>query len=278
MDQKVITDLLPSKQLKKIIHETKHKFSLWELWIIAENYSKTFDEKIKNLQYITAHFADAEQKETAQQIISKQKSELNKMMLEEDGTVYLVEIQEDVNSYNEHYICKNYEAAYKTVKKFKKEYKIVFTEFSIISISKWQVFDRNIDFENDELGVITLTENLKIQSANYWAFHNNFTFSPETQIFYPEILLPYSPVKYKNSYGINYGLQINTFRNDEYDDAYVIDINSESTNKEDLRNFENAHHHIPIPEMEQISVDELPDKERSNYCRMVSYLKNKNYI
>lgn len=279
MNQKIITDLLPSNQLKCIISQTNHEFSIIELLIITNIYSKTYDDRINKLEYLVDNCENQQEKELIQDVIKNRKESFEKMITPEGGTVYFVEIEIDADSYTEKYICKNYETALKTVQHFSKEYEVQFTDYSYICIKKCTVFDDAVDFYNDELGEILLTKDLEVESAEYWSIKNPEDITDcENRVLYPKFLKELSPVKFINHSGIHYGLQIDSFRDDEYDDAYVIYLNSKSVNCSDLSNFQNAHDHIPIPLIEQITVDELPQKEKSNYFRLIDYLKTENII
>ena len=77
---------------------------------------------------------------------------------------------------------------------------------------------------------------------------------------------------------MQYGLQIKAFRDGKDDDAYVIYLDSESFHSEDLSDFVNAHCHVPIPRLEQIDPERLPEKERENYTRLVDYLRDRRLI
>lgn len=279
MNQKIITDLLPSNQLKDVILQTNHKFSIRELLIITNIYSKTYDDRISKLEYLAANCENQQEKAFIQDIIENRKESFEKMITPEEGTVYFVEIEENYNSYTEKYICKNYETALKTVQHFSKEYNVQFNDYSYICIKKCAVFDDVVDFDNDELGEILLTKDFEVENAEYWSIANIEDISDcENRVIYPKILKNFSPVKFINHSGLHYGLQLDSFRDNEYDDAYVIYLNSKSVNCSDLSNFESAYEEIPIPKIEQITVDELPQKEKSNYFRLIDYLKNENFI
>lgn len=139
MNQKIITDLLPSNQLKCIISQTNHEFSIIELLIITNIYSKTYDDRINKLEYLVDNCENQQEKELIQDVIKNRKESFEKMITPEEGTVYFVEIEIDADSYTEKYICKNYETALKTVQHFSKEYEVQFTDYSYICIKKCTV-------------------------------------------------------------------------------------------------------------------------------------------
>ena len=281
MNQKIITDLLPSEQLKNKIKETDHRFTEHELVLIAEEYAETINDKLEKLLYLADNLTDEEERKFARERATKIEDDLNTFAKREPHTVYQVEIEDKPDAYRETYICKDYHTALITIAKFCAEYEVTLGEFSHVCIKKRAVFADSPDFENDELGGVFLNEKLLPTFVwNSWLTRDEDYSEPviiETAK-YPNFLKPYSPVKFKDYNGYRYGLQIENFRNDEYDDAFVIYLDSELFDRESLEGYENSHTHIPLPKVTELELKDLPDKERENCERLIAYLKTRDII
>ena len=281
MDQTLITGLLPSRQLKDAIRAAAHRFTDRELVQIAEQYAPTRKQRVSALEYIAAHSTDTRAKELAERLLSYHRDAMERMLSQEPDTVYVAEIREKPDSYLEHYPCRSFNAAMAVIHGFCEEYAVVLSDQSTVEIKKYRVLGEEDDFDDFELGEICLNKDLEIASADYWPLEENHFFNPDGTvdfIHFPDVLAPYGPVAFSDFRGRQYGMQVKAFRESEDDDAYVIYLDSESVDAEDLSQFGNAHSHVPIPRIEQIELHRLPEKERSNYLRLESYLKGRGLI
>lgn len=281
MNQKIITDLLPSMELKNKIKETDHKFTEYELVLIAEEYAETVNDKLEKLLYLAENLVEEEEREFARERAKKIENDLNTFAKREPHTVYQVEIEDKPDAYRETYICKDYRTALITIAKYCAEYEVTLDEFSHICIKKRTVFASNTDFENDELGGVFLNEKL-LPTFVWTGWQTKDEDYSEPVIIetpkYPNFLKPYSPVKFKDYYGYHYGLQIEKFREDEHDDAFVIYLDTGLYNRESLEDFENSHTHVSIPDIVQVELEDLPDNERKNCEKLIAYLKAQDLI
>lgn len=282
MNQKIITDLLTSEDLKNKIEETNHKFTEHELVLIAEDYAETINDKLEKLLYLAENLTEEDERNFARERAKKIEDDLHSFAKRELHTVYQVEIEDKPDAYRETYICKDYPTALITIAKFCAEYEVTFNEFSHIQIRKRAVFADSPDFDNDELGGVLLNENLLPTFVwNKWPPENDEDYSEPIIIEtakYPNFLKPYSPVKFKDYYGYRYGLQIEKLRDDEYDDAFVIFLDTEQYDSESLEDFDYPHIHIPIPKVVQLELKDLPDKEQKNCEKLIAYLKSEQLI
>lgn len=281
MEQTIITDLLPSQQLKEAIRTTGHRFSDRELVLIAEQYAPTRKQRVNALEYIAVHCTDPREKQLAERLLCYHRDALERMLSPEPDTVYAAELRKHPDSYTEHYLCRSFEAAMRAIRGFCGEYTVVFNDLSSIEIKKYRILDEASAFAECELGEIRLTKDLEIASADYWPLEENHFINADGTvdfIRFPDILAPYSPVAFTDFQGRQYGMQVKAFRESDDDDAYVIYLDSESVNAEALSSFGNAHCHVPIPRVEQIDPEQLPEKERANYLRLAEYLKSRQLI
>ena len=281
MDQTIITDLLPSQQLKDAIRATDHRFTGRELVLMAEQYAPTRKQRLNALENIVAQCADSGVVKLAERLLDYHRDALEQMLLPEPDTVYIAEIREHPDSFLEHYPCRSFQAALHVIHGFCEEYAVALDDYSTVEIKKCRVLREDDDFDQFELGEISITKDLEIASADYWSLETNHFICPDGTmdfIRFPDILAPYGPVIFKNWRGRQYGMQVKSFRESDEDDAFVIYLDSESVNSEDLSNFGNAHCHVPIPRIEQIQPEQLPEKERANYFRLVEYLKSRSLI
>ena len=286
MDQKRFVELLPSAQMKAIIAETGHTFHERELIVITERYAGTFSQRQSLLKILAEQCYEQQDRELAQMLHRQHARDIEYITRKDPDTAYYVEITSDEDSATEHILCESFDAALNAVKRFKKEFEVDFTDESEIRIEKETLFDETVDFEKQMLGCAWLTKDLEVGSAeNYtddcdrieiWELYDS---ESRNNVRYPEILKdPCSPVRFPVRFGSAYGMQIGCFRCNEYDDAYVIRLDSPSVNSDDLTNFHNAHCHISIPTLDQIAPEELPEPERENYIRLEAYLKQNGMI
>ena len=282
MNQKIITNLLPSQELKNKIKETNHKFTEHELVLIAEEYAETINDKLEKLLYLAENLTEEEERKFARERANKIEGDFNSFAKREPHTVYQVEIEAEPDDYRETYICRDYHTALITIAKFCAEYDVSLDDFSHICIKKRAVFADIPDFDNDELGGVLLNENLLPTFVwNKWPPENDEDYSEPIIIEtpkYPNFLKPYSPVKFKDYHGYRYGLQIGKLRNDEYDDAYVVFLDTEDYDSESPDNFDYPHTHIPLPKVVELELEDLPDKELKNCERLITYLKTRDII
>lgn len=277
MNQKIITNLLPSEELKNKIEELNYKFSEHELILIAEEYSETINDKLENLLFLSKNLIDKDEQKFAKLRADKIEAALNKFAESEENTVYFVEIKDSPDACADTYICKDYHSAIVTIALYQKEFEVSFNEFSYIKIAKKQIISDKVDLLKDESGIVTLNKNLYPDSVWYESIPDDFLVDI-SQINFPNILKPYSPVKFKDYYGWSYGLQINKFRETANDDAFVIRLTEALLEKDNISSFGNYHTHISIPRLIQLNEEALPEKEREYYNVLISYLKDENII
>ncbi len=281
MEQSIITELLPSRQLKDAIRSTGHRFTERELVLMAEQYAPTRKHRVNALEYIAAQATDSRAKQLAERLLTYHRDALERMLSPEPDTVYVAEIREQPDSYLEHYPCRSFHAAMAVIHGFCEEYAVVLSESSTVEIKKYRVLDEGDDLDDFELGEISLTKDLEIASADYWPLEENHFINADgtlDSIHYPDVLAPYSAVSFSDFRGLQYGMQVKAFRESDDDDAYVIYLDSDSINAQDLSNFGNAHSHVPIPMIQQIEPEQLPETERANYFRLAAYLKGRELI
>ncbi len=286
MDQKRFVELLPSVQLKARIAETGFLFRERELIVIAERYARKFAQRQTLLDILTEQCCERQNRDLARALYRQHAQDMESITHRDPGTAYYVEITPDEDSATEHILCASFDAALRAVRKFRTEFEVEFSDASEIRIEKESLFDGTVDFEKQMLGCAWLTEGLEVGSAESYADDGDrieiwdlYDSESENNVRYPEILKePCSPVRFPARFGYAYGMQIGRFRCNEYDDAYVIRLDSSSVNSDDLTNFHNAHCHIPIPTLDQIPPEELPEPERANYFRLEAYFKQNGMI
>ena len=281
MDQTPITDLLPSARLREAIRDTGHRFTDRELLLMAEQYAATRKQRVNALEYIAACCADPRVREKVEDRLAYHRDAMERMLSPEKDTVYAAEIRTEPDAYNEHYLCKTYAAALRAIRGFCEEYTVALRDNSSVEVKKYRILDENDDFAECELGEICLTKDLEIASADYWPLEEGHGVTDDGTlacIRFPDVLAPYSPVAFTDWQGKQYGLQVKSLREGDDDDAYVIYLDAESVNAQDLSGFGNAHCHVAIPLVEEIPPEQLPEKERANYFRLAAYLKDRGII
>ena len=281
MEQSRIAAFLPSQQLRDAIRDTAHRFTDRELVMIAEQYAPTRKDRMDALETIAEQTNDPETRKLAERLLTYHREALERIQFQEPDTVYVAEIREKPNSYLEHYPCRSYPAAMRVIGGFCKEYAVALNGSSTVEIKKYRVLSEEDDFDECELGEVCLNKDLEIISADYWSLEKNHFINADGSaafIHFPDVLAPYSAVAFQGFRGMQYGLQIKAFRDSKDDDAYVIYLDFEPVNSEDLSDFVSAHCHVPIPRLEQIDPQRLPEKERENYARLVAYLTDRGLI
>ena len=286
-----IIDLLPSKDLKAKIKETKHQFTESELLQIIYNYAPTFDEKLSMLaQFSTV--ASPEIAALANAYIEYEQKNYNKFAEETAGFVYELHIKEDSTSPDVSYLCSSYKAALACIDLFYEEYAFIGskeTEKTKYRIKKRKIFFEENTFEEDAYAECVLGRNkviLKVSDLQDDTTSCELeTLCSECKEICPyrcdELRFPcfahdYAIIKYLDQEEIEqFGVALFWDGNCDglREELYVIPLDSPPIREHRFSNNFYAHQHIPLPLATLAELDDLGEDMKKNYLAFVAWLK-----
>lgn len=119
--QRRIVSLIPSTSLKNRIKLTNHRFSDADLLSIAYRYAPDFDARIELLQMLEQHFT-GELRDYTSRLIQVQRQMLEVFGEPTENAVFELHIKDTPDAYDERYLCKSFDAAFRIIPLFFKEY------------------------------------------------------------------------------------------------------------------------------------------------------------
>lgn len=300
-----IIELLPSGTLKNKIAETGYKFTETELIYIIYSFAKTFDERNEMLRGF-AKSASAEAAKNALFLADRQ-DEIYKDFCENgDGYIYELRIREEEYC-EERFICASYEAALKYIDLYYDEYAsigVTETEKSCYHIVKRRIYSgkESEGFSADGVAECILGAGKKVLSVDDTrpfckTADDDETACPDCELFCPaktdDMAFPcfvkdgdiirYTDTVYGNKeiderFGerheeVHYGI-VRAWGSEPLDYIYTFPFDSAaiSEHKYDDDALFHAHDHIYAPLAEVVSVDELDEKMKEDYCAYMEHL------
>ena len=118
-----IIKLLPSQTLKDYLKTSKFRFSEKDLLKFVEDYSPTFETKLKLLEEAAEVFTDKSVVKHARKLLEYHKKSFDEYMTASNDAVYEVEIFCNPDDREETYILKTFDDAIVLIKKYLKYYR-----------------------------------------------------------------------------------------------------------------------------------------------------------
>ena len=277
-----LIELFPSQSLRSAIKSSGYRLSGMQLITAAYQYAPDYYTRLALLEELIPGL-DGELHAYCERLVEGQKSNLAEFTKACPGTVFELMIKTDPDAYEERYLASSYEAALALIPKFYEEYECDETDSARYEITKRRVLDGS-EFSEDELGSMELLKGGRILSvdlegryreaegcdglcnncengcAKYAVFHFPVFVRTGDAVSFTE----YSG---KKRFGI-----IGGTADDECDYAYVLPLDSSVILCRDFENLFDCHEHIPVPLVERIEANELPDEYRESYIAVKNYL------
>lgn len=277
----MITSRFWSETLKQEIAARKFLFSPEALMAIAYKYTKSYTEKLRLLVLFAEHVPEVA--EHASLVIRWLEGCFEKLKAPAPGMVF--EIQFDDDGDEEHYICADFDTCLEKIDRFYEHYDwLRESEKSRYTVLKRRLLHTGDDLSSYDEGSCVIGPGKEIvyvstgMTCEYGDCDGECEDCPHPCADNREDLIPsfipdLSAVRYRDfADEICFGCII-TDGSDGWDD-YIIPLDS-SMFEEGLDEYRHSlhHEHVPIPDVEQISPDALPEPMRCNYETFVAFWK-----
>lgn len=273
--QEEILSCVWSDDLKNYIKEHNYIFSSTELLSIAYHFAPTYNERLRLLQLLVDYAPDVS--EFAIQCIRFQNDCLEQFFQHGDNEVYELRIKDDPDAYEERYLCANYQTALDMIDGFYREYDFAPEKDTVrYVITKRKVLQSTDVFQEDELQECELGPGKVLISAEIWRDENDPKKEIE-DVEFPSFIPHLSAVRYrKGDSSICRGVCLagGTFPSDS---CYVIPLDDKLLKSRDHEKHlgYHWHEHIPGPNIEVLTVEDLTDEEKSDYFAFVQFWKKR---
>ena len=261
------------------VKKSKYTFSDTDLAYMAYHFTRNLDDRVDLLKQIYELTDDNNLKDMINKAINGIKEEYSNFIKPEENAIFEACIKETPSSWEERYLCKTYEGALKRISLFFEFYRI-----AIQNDSSWFYINKRIakdcntveEFIEDEIGSMTLLKGLVIQDVKYYPTREEKDKNSDEygflniEIKYPEILNNFDIVKYNRGGEVNFAINIINF---SINDLYLIPLDEDYYDEEDLEFIWDSHLHTELPLIEKISYDQLSEKLKINYDKIVNHIQ-----
>lgn len=273
--QQQIIGTLWSKDLKKYVTENNYSFSESELLYIAYSFPRNHDERLQLLQLLEEH-ASQETAALATKCIRFLSKCFKKFCQHTGNEVYELRIKETPKSYEERYLCADHRTALDMIDKFYRHYDFTSeNETTRYVIAKRTVYqptdDFRDDYEDDSWQECIYGPGKVLLSVSTWGHRGNPERNME-EVLFPDFVPHLSPVRYLSNGQILRGVNL-SIDGLPSETCYIIPFDGEMLQSRDHEKYwdNHWHMHIPGPEVEILSPDELTDQERDDYDAFVEF-------
>ncbi|MBR2048318.1 MAG: hypothetical protein IJ960_06935 [Oscillospiraceae bacterium] len=284
--QKEITACLWSDGLRNAIEEKKYTFTEVDLLGIAFHFAPSFEERLRLLKLLEDYAPSVSAH--AARCIDWQNRSLEAFRSNGEGEIYELRIKNEPDAYEERYLCATFDAALEMIDGFWQEY-----DFSSeLKQTRYVIEKRHIlrtgePFQEDSLGecilsagkVLVSVDGLRDESENGSCPHDcsdcAISCVANIEVSFPAFLPERTPVRwYAPDGSVKYGVHLNFHHAKEMDFCYIIPFDTELLTGRAYEQHWGGHwhEHILCPYVEEVPVDELPEKLRENYFGFCAWL------
>ena len=273
--QEEILSCIWSTDLKNYIKEHDYIFTSTELLSIAYHFAPTYNERLHLLQLLADYAPDVS--EFAAQCIRFQNECLEQFCQHGENEVYELHIKDDPDAYEERYLCASYQTVLDMIDGFYMKYDFAPEKDTVrYVISKRKVLQSTDAFQEDVLQECELGAGKILISAEIWCEENDPKHKIK-DVEFPNFIPHLSAVRYKkgdNSICRGVCLAGNNFPSDS---CYVIPLDDDLLKSRDHEKHlgNHWHEHIPGPNIEVLPIDDLTEKEKSDYFAFVRFWKKR---
>ncbi len=302
--EKIINNI-PSKDLKKCIITTKHKFDDIELVKMAYDFSTTYYERLNNLNDLLLIIKDAKIINLINDLLNIEGKKLEYIKKQEENSFYDVLVYENPSIYDaSHYAFKTFLEANDFIKTYidtltkdgegfyedeNIKYQICKRFFNNYSINDFEYSTDEVGYAEYIKGGILFDVSLNIEIENELCNQNcdggcyecnnicNNNLLLDLAIKYPPFLKKYDLIKYKNYYKKStYGIILMEQRNDD-SSVYCIPLNMGFFSENEFKECHVIHEHIEVAKAELVNINELTQYQKDLYKNLVIFFKKENY-
>jgi len=280
-----IISMIPSSSLKEAIKAAEFHLSNEGMLVTAFRYAPDFNSRLEILKELEQG-TSGELKAYIARLIDTQYRMYEEFLSDSDGSIFEVHIKTAPDSYDERYLCSTYRSAIEIIPLFLQEYSCtpnISTRYTIVKRCFFSA-ENGGAFSEDELGEIVLLPDLSVFSVNLYKYEHyaeecngqcincNRCCVSCYELLFPNFTNHGDVVSFSENisgtkeYGIVYH-----FGAQQDSDCYIIPIDSYVVRYRDFENIHNSHRHIPLPTVEKITVNELPDSLKEDYIACKAY-------
>jgi len=272
-----------SEGLKKHIHETGFLFSPEDLLAVIYQHIDDFEERMEYLQLMADHVPEAA--EHARQIIAWERRRLEDFRRLNPGEVFELRVTDEPGGETVNFLCGDFGTAVTLIDRYYEWFDwLEETERSRCSIVRRRLLTANEESYDDELGSCDLLPGKRIERVWYggkselpdctgdcFACSQGCIHNQEAE--YPNYLPDNSPVRYRLPDGtVHFGVTLKQMSAESL--VYIIPLHETMIANRDYSQFCvcHKHEHIPFPDVDAVSREELPGDQRENLEAFLGFL------
>ena len=282
--QNRIVDTFWSEGLKNHIRKTGYVFPAEDLLAVIYQHIHDFEERQKYYSLLMDHVPEVSAH--AAQVAAWERQCLADFRNPNPGEVYELRVTDEPGGEEARLLCADFDTALALIDRYYEHYDwLTETEQSRYSIYRRKLLTANARKCDDELGSCDLFPGKRIERVWYgpkselpdcmdecYRCHQNCVQNQEGE--YPNFLLDRSPVRYRLPNGaVHFGVTLNQMTVESL--IYIIPLHETMIANRDYSEFCvcHEHEHIPFPDVDAASREELPADTRDNLDAFLAFLK-----
>ena len=282
--QNRIVDTFWSEGLKNHIRKTSYVFPAEDLLTVIYQHIHDFEERQKYYTLLMDHVPEVSAH--AAQVAAWELQCLADFRNPNPGEVYELRVTDEPGGEEARLLCVDFDTALALIDRYYEHYDwLTETERSRYSIYRRKLLTAKEHKCDDELGSCDLLPGKRIERVWYgpkselpdcmdecYRCHQNCVQNQEAE--YPNFLPDRSPVRYRLPNGaVHFGLTLNQMTVESL--IYIIPLHESMIANRDYSQFCicHEHEHIPFPDVDAASREELPDDMRDNLDAFLAFLK-----
>ncbi len=281
-----IVSIIPSETLKREIKAADYRLPEADLLTISFRYAADFDTRIQLLRKLENLFS-GELKAYTARLINVQLQMLDDFMQPADDAVFELRIREAPDIYEERYLCRSYTAALQMISLFYEEYAGISaeTDDSWYRIDKRRILSEDAAFSEDTLGTLILLPGKRVYSVDVFSSYEHMAETCDGKCLhcarycvlckeplFPAFIRNGDPVKCTELHGKTFFGIACQFDDSPCSDCYVIPLDSNPIRCHDYANIHDFHMHFPLPQVERLEADDIPEELREDYWSVREFL------
>lgn len=272
-----------SDGLKKHIREMGYVFPAEDLLTIIYQHIQDFEERQKYYRLLIDHVPEVAVH--AAQVANWELQCLTEFRTPGHGEVYELRASDEPGGEETNFLCADFDTAVKLIDRYYEWFdQITETDQSRYSIHRRKLLSADSSDYNDDLGSCDLLPGKRIKrvwfgpkselpecSDDCWGCAQKCVQLQES--LYPNFLPDRSPVRYRLPDGkVHYGVNLNQMETESL--IYIIPLHETMLANRDYGQFcvDHWHEHIPYPDVDGATREELPDDLRENLDAFLRFL------
>lgn len=273
-----------SEGLKQEIQQRNYVFPPEDLMAVAWHHTDAWEERLERLELFAAYVPEVA--EHARQIIDWQRKKLADFKTPAPGEVYELRITDAPGEETLDFLCADFDSCFDLIDRYYEHFDwIRETEKTRYSIVRRKLLTHADTLDLEELGSCDLLPGKIIGQLWYGpsgefedcdgkCYQCKYDCIANQEAEYPNFLPDRSPVRYRLPNGtVHLGVTLEHMTMECL--VYIIPLDGEMLTNRDFGQFclGHDHEHIPVPDVDLIPREELPDDLRGNYDAFLTFLE-----